>query len=97
MTQTPQQIFKEVRDGLVLTLTVGAAKDTVGTDHVYVYRLIAALAPAITLYENTGNVSFALDAIQDVMGPEWKPSGEWAQYIDAAQALDGLKPASAGK
>lgn len=94
---TPQEIFKEVRDGLVLTLTVGAAKETVGTDRVYIDRLAEALVPGINAYENTGNVSFALDAIQDVMGPEWKPSGEWAQYIEAAQALDGLKPASAGK
>lgn len=94
---TPQEIFKEVRDGLVLTLTVGAAKEDIGADRVYLKGLAAALVPGIEAYGQTGNVSFALDAIQRVMGPEWKPSGEWAQYIDAALALDGLKPGNTGK
>lgn len=87
MINTPQAIVREVHDGLLITLTVGAAKDTIGSDRVYLERLGEALGPAITAYQSTGSASFVLDTIRDVMGPEWKPTGDWAEYIEAVKGL----------
>lgn len=81
---TPQQIVDDVRNGLRVTLTVGAARYDVGDDSEQLKRLGEATSLPLEIYRATGDPSLLLDAIQGVMGREWKPTGDWAEYLEAA-------------
>lgn len=84
---TPQEIVNEVRDGLRLTLTCAAARADVGDDTGRRIALQVALSLAIPAYQQTGNPQPAIDAVYEAMGPDWRPSGEWAEYIEAASQI----------
>lgn len=84
---TPQEIVREVREGLRLTLTFGAARADAGDDGGRLSALQVVCLETLPAYEQSGDVQPALDAIHEVMGDGWKPSGEWAEYIDAAAQL----------
>lgn len=84
---TPEDIVREVIDGLRVSLTVGAARDFIGDDQEKLEEIQESLLIPMGIYQITGNPSNFLEAITEVMGDGWKPSGEWAQYIDAVDQL----------
>lgn len=93
---TPEQIVQQVRDGLKITLTVGAARECIGDDHEWLGRLQDGLRIPTAIYHTTGDPSVITEAVQDVMGSGWSPPGEWAAYIKAAESLAGFTPGQSG-
>lgn len=70
-----------VGDALALVFYVGAARATATPEQVGALR--DALAPALEVYQQTGDERPVRSAVASVLGEDWTPSGEWKQRIDA--------------
>jgi len=46
-------------------------------------QLRERLTPLLETYRTEGNPKPILEAVIDIMGPDWEPHGEWATAIDA--------------
>lgn len=68
-------------EGLRLTLYVGAAcADATDEQRVLIN---GALENPLSYYEETGDETPIRFLIQQVMGDDWKPTAQWAAYIEA--------------
>lgn len=93
---SPEEIVRQVRDGLKVTLTVGAARACIDDDHEWLGRLQEGLQVPMAIYHATGDPAVITEAVQEVMGGGWAPPGEWAAYIKAAESLAGFTPEQSG-
>lgn len=66
-------------EGIAFTLYMGAANFDATEDQRDLMR--SAIEPALLHYVNTGDETPVRTIIQIVMGDQWKPTGQWADYI----------------
>lgn len=78
-------IVKDVRDGLRLTLTIGAAlEDATPTQEEKIKAVVRALVPD---YQETGEAEQIITAIHEIMGTGWRPVDDWAAYLEVAEKI----------
>lgn len=65
---------------LAFLMFVGAARADASPDQLA--QLRERLPPLLDAYKAEGNPRPTMEAVIDIMGPTWRPQGDWARQID---------------
>lgn len=65
---------------LALVMFIGAAR--ADADPTQRDRLKAEIPPLLEEYGDGGSPETVLRQVVEIMGPQWRPTGEWATWID---------------
>jgi hypothetical protein len=65
---------------LALVMFIGAAR--ADADPTQRDRLKAEIPPLLEEYVHEGSPETVLRQVVEIMGPQWRPTGEWATWID---------------
>lgn len=75
----------EINNGLILTFTCVAAK--ADADLEQSVRLQEEVAPMLEAYRADGDIQPMLDKVQEVMGADWRPTGDWGTSVEALREV----------
>jgi hypothetical protein len=70
-------------EALALTMLVGAANWDATPEQRE--KLRTRLTPLLQRYKEDGNEAHIRAALRDVMGVQWKPTGDWATFLKEEQ------------
>lgn len=75
---------KALLGSMTLVMVVGAARQDATPDQVNAIRdqVLPLLSDKDGIWMKHGDSSEAMGMLQFIMGPQWKPSGEYAEYIE---------------
>lgn len=79
---------KALVGSMTLVMTVGAARKDASYEQLNAIRdqVVPLLGDKDGIWMKHGDSSEALGLLQFIMGPTWKPSGEYAEYIEKLNA-----------
>ena len=74
---------KALVGSMTLVMTVGAARKDASYEQLNAIRdqVVPLLGDKDGIWMKHGDSSEALGLLQFIMGPQWRPSGEYAEYI----------------
>lgn len=72
---------------LAFVMFIGAARSDADEQQTSLLR--ERVLPLLDTFKADGNARPVLDAVLEVMGPDWQPRGEWSDYIDSLLRKDG--------